>query len=141
MVRKRCESGTGFTPKQRAQLTVKKSTIPKAGMGLFATVDIPKGTKIGYYAGVYLNEKQYNRLKNQNYVWYIKKDLYVDAYPCKKALLRYSNSFMSRKQRIKMKKKYNIEPYTYGGKLWYRTIRNVKAGDELFIDYGPEYWA
>jgi len=136
----RCESGSGLTREQKSRLMVKKSTIPRAGKGLFAARDIPKGTKLGYYAGVYMDEKRYNQLKNQNYVWYIKNNLYVDAYPCKKALLRYINSFISRKQRIKMKKKYNTEPYSYGGKLWYRTIRDVKAGDELFIDYGPDYW-
>lgn len=137
---KRCENGSGLTRQQHSRLMVKKSSIPKAGMGLYAKQDIPKGTKLGYYAGVYLNEEQYNKLRNQDYVWYVKKNLYVDAYPCKKALLRYINSFMSSKQRIRMKKQFNVEPYTYNGKLWYRTIKNVKAGDELFIDYGDEYW-
>ena len=138
--RKKCERGSGLTRAQHARLMVRKSTIPKAGKGLFARKDIPKGTKLGYYAGVYLTEEQYNKLRNQDYVWYVKENLYVDAYPCKKALLRFINSFQSSKQRRKMKKQFNVEPYTYGGKLWYRTIKNVKAGEELFIDYGDDYW-
>ena len=137
--KKVCEKSSGLTKEQAARLSVKKSTIKAAGKGLFAAKDISKGTKLGYYAGKYMNEAAYEKLKDQNYVWEIKNNLYVDAKPCPKATLRFINSLMPKKGTSR-NGKFNVEPYTYNGKLWYRTIKNVKAGTELFIDYGDHYW-
>jgi SET domain-containing protein len=132
-----CEKSSGLTKEQSARLKVKKSTIKQAGKGLFAAKDIPKGTKLGYYAGVYMNERGYDKLNNQDYVWEVSRDKYVDAKPCPRATLRYINSKMPKKG---TKRSFNVEPYTYKGKLWYRTTKPIKAGDELFIDYGEYYW-
>lgn len=116
--------------------TIKKSSIPNSGKGAWTNVDIPKGTNIGYYKGKKLSLQQYNNLKNEDYVWELsspKGPFYVDGrVKSKSNWLRYVNH--------KPGSKANLEPYQYGGKMWYRARKNIKEGDELFIDYGDEYW-
>ena len=46
--------------------------------------------------------------------------------------LRYLNDSRDKRQ--------NFEPYQSHGKLYYRTVKNVKHGSELFISYGDSYW-
>ena len=46
--------------------------------------------------------------------------------------LRFLND--SRDRRV------NVEPYQSRGKLYYRTIKKINPGSELFISYGDEYW-
>lgn len=61
-------------------LQVKTSTIPNAGKGLFATVDIPKRTKLGEYKGKRLSEQQFQRTTDTSYVWKVSargKNVYV----------------------------------------------------------------
>jgi hypothetical protein len=120
-------------------LQVKTSTIPNAGKGLFATVDIPKRTKLGEYKGKRLSEQQFQRTADTSYVWKVSargKNVYVDAR--RKVVnnpLRYVNGAISKRQ----KKKVNVEMYQYGQKVFYRTTKKVPAGTELIIDYGDEY--
>jgi len=132
----RCTTGQ---TKHESKLTyIAKSNIKGAGKGIFAKIDIKKGTRLGYYDGKYMNEKTYQKVENQDYIWQVKSrpNLYVDARLCKKAILRYINGAKTKSQ----KKKINVEPYTYKSKLYYRTIKNVKKGTELLIDYGDYYW-
>ena len=134
----KCERGQ---TKDEAELVyVGKSKIKGAGNGLFAKQDIKKGTKLGYYAGKYLNQMQYDKIKEENcsYVWQVNTNpnRYVDSRLCKKAILRYVNGAITKDQM----KNVNVEPYTYNGKLYYRTIKNVKKGTEFLIDYGDYYW-
>ena len=126
-------------------LQVKTSTIPNAGKGLFATVDIPKRTKLGEYKGKRLSEQQFQRTADTSYVWKVSSrrgnntrgnNTYVDARrKVANNPLRYVNGAISKRQ----KKKVNVEMYQYGQKVFYRTTKKVPAGTELIIDYGDEY--
>jgi uncharacterized protein len=126
-------------------LTIKKSQIPKAGFGAFASSTINKGTKIGEYQGKLLDQKAYEKLSNQLYIFEVAKKntkgnyktFYIDA--AKKAPgreLRFINGAFGKKQ----KKLINVEAYQYREKIFYRSTKNIKAGEELIIDYGDSYW-
>ena len=121
---------------EKGEYTVKTSTIPKSGKGAFTNIDLPKGFTLGTYKGRKLSVKQYNNLKNDNYVWELSSSrgpFYVDA-----SIKKYGNWL--RYVNHKSGKKTNLEPYQYRGKLYYRTTKKIKAGSEFFIDYGDEYW-
>ena len=118
--------------------TIKRSTIKNAGKGAFTNIYLPKGTVLNYYKGKKLSKKQYDRLSDSEYVWELSGrngvPVYVDGKDKKKSnWLRYLND-------PKKNSKINVEPYQYKQKIYYRTIKKVKPGDELFISYGDEYW-
>ena len=120
----------------REEYTIKKSTIPNSGKGAFTNVDLKKGYTIGYYKGRKLSPKQYEKLKNDNYSWELSSShgpFYIDA-----SIKKYSNWL--RYVNHKSGSKANLEPYQYNGKMYYRTTKKIKAGNELFVDYGDEYF-
>jgi len=118
------------------QYTITTSTIPNAGNGAFTNIFLPKRTVLGDYKGKHLSKDQYNRLRDQSYVWELSSrhgPVYIDGKnPKLSNWLRFLND--SRDRRV------NIEPYQSHGKLYYRTLRNIKPGSELFISYGDGYW-
>ena len=119
------------------EYTIKTSTIPNSGFGAFTNIHLPKGTILDYYRGKKLNEKQYTDLKNKAYIWSVKsKDkgqFYVDGQNINSSnWLRYLND--SRDHRI------NIRPYQYKSKIFYKTMKDIHPGEELFVNYGESYW-
>lgn len=124
---------------QKKFMVVKKSKIKGAGKGVFAKIDIPKGTVLGWYRGKYLTEKQFEKLPDSktDYVWYINDNLYVDGSKIKKNnMLIYVNGAKTKAQ----KKKINVDSHNYRKKIWYKTTKKIKKGDELIVDYGEEYF-
>jgi hypothetical protein len=123
----------GLTP---SEYTITTSTIPNAGNGAFTNIFLKKGTVLGNYKGKRLSKDQYNRLRDQSYVWELSSrygPIYIDGKnPKVSNWLRFLND--SRDRRI------NVEPYQYRGDIYYRTIKNIKSGEELFISYGDDYW-
>jgi hypothetical protein len=123
----------GLTPDQ---YTITTSTIPNAGNGAFANIFLPKGSVLGNYKGKRLSSQQYNRLRDQSYVWELSSrhgPIYIDGKnPKLSNWLRFLND--SRDRRV------NVEPYQSHGNIFYRTIKNIKPGEEMFISYGDDYW-
>jgi hypothetical protein len=116
--------------------TIATSTIPNAGNGAFTNIFLPKGTTLGKYRGKRLTKEQYNRSKDQSYIWELSSrngPVYMDSKNPKLGnWLRYLND--SRDKRV------NVEPYQYRQNIYYRTIKNINPGSELFISYGDDYW-
>ena len=131
--KKKSKKIVGLTPDE---YTIKTSTIPNAGNGAFANNFIPKGTTLGYYKGKRLNSHQYNRLKDQSYVWELSSrggPIYIDGKnPKLSNWLRFLNDSRDKRE--------NVEPYQYRKNLYYRTTKNVEPGQELFVSYGDSYW-
>ena len=121
-------------------IKIKKSNIKEADMGAFANKDLEKSTSLGWYRGKLMNEHQRNKLKDDGYVWVIDikgKEMFIDAKPIKRNnKLRYVNGAKTKKQ----KKLVNVESYQYKEKIRYRTMKKIKKGEELIIDYGDNYW-
>lgn len=122
----------------------RESTIEGAQQGAFAIQDIPKGVRIGEYRGRLLSMEQYESLEDKRYTFEVAKRFrgryylfYVDAKDLAYSnVLRYVNGAYSQSQRAMI----NVESYQYAGKIWYRSIKVIKAGQELITDYGDNYW-
>ena len=118
------------------EYSIKTSTIPNAGKGAFTNIHLPKDTVLDYYKGKKVSAKKYEKLVNDRYSWELsspKGPFYIDAHRKKDSnWLRYLND--PRDNRV------NVEPYQYGGKLYYRSITEIYPGQELFVSYGDEYF-
>ena len=121
-------------------LFVKKSNLIEAGNGLFTTIDIPKNTIIGYYKGkIYNNEDEYIHSKTDGmYMWENDKNntssFYIDARDIDSSnILRYVNDFRTDEGN-------NLDIVRTSGHMYYKTRQDIKAGSELYINYGDYYW-
>jgi len=120
-------------------LVVKRSKIPGAGKGLFTRLPIKKGTRIVQYKG---NQTTWKAVQQQpgfnGYVYYIKKDLVIDAKNYTKTLGRYANdaSGISRLKKFTNNSSYVID----GQNVFIEAIKDINAGEEILVSYGKEYW-
>ena len=124
------------------RIKIKPSTVPKAGKGAFADKDIPKGAYAVYRGKISTNPDKTNML----YSWELydydpktgktKDDIigYVDASKRDKStnFARYVNCGPTSKAN-------NMESVQKYDKVRYVATRDIKAGEELFTDYGEEY--
>jgi SET domain-containing protein len=120
-------------------ITIKKSSIPGAGLGVFAVQAIKKGKRLGEYSGEQLNLGQFLKKKNTDYCFEInrknKPPFYIDG--------KFRGSWHSKVNGAKTnteKKKINVVTYQYNQKIYFKTVKNIKKGQELLIDYGESYW-
>lgn len=121
------------------QLVVKKSTLPKAGKGLFTTKDIKRGTKIVEYKGVIKTWKEITDANTFNgYVFYINRNHVIDAKNFDAGLAQLANDAkgISRNDEIKNNSKYE----QIGKRVYIVATKNIPAGSEIFVGYGKEYW-
>lgn len=113
---------------------IKTSSIPGIGYGLFTKVNIRKGDTIGYYTGKILTDKQAESPKyvTSKYLLWICKDHWIYGEGKEANYTRYINH----------SSKPNLELVT--SVRWktarFRAIKNIKAGEELFFNYGKDYW-
>ena len=122
-------------------LVVKRSTLPKAGKGLFTKKDIKKGERIVEYLGEIVTEKELDRRAEKDifgYAFYINKNRCLDAYYMPEAVARYANDA---KGLVKVKGFNNNSCYDiWKNRGWIKAEKNIKAGSEIFVAYGNEYW-
>jgi len=120
-------------------LVVKRSTLPKAGKGLFTKVFIPKGTHITEYKGKITTWKDADHDEGKNlYIFFVNKAHVIDAKNYQKALARYANDARGLS---KIKGLYNNSEYTEQNKRVFITAtRDIPAGAEILVEYGKDYW-
>lgn len=122
-------------------LAVKKSTLPGAGKGLFTKRDIKKGERFVEYLGEVITEAELDRRAENDiygYAFFISKKKCIDAYYQPDALARYANDA---KGIVRIKGIKNNCCYTiWKQRGWIQAERNIKAGEEIFVSYGAEYW-
>ncbi len=121
-------------------LQVKPSIIPDAGRGLFASKNIPARTIIGRYDGRILTTlRDVYALRDDQYVFAVtsrdRRPLWIDG-NVRSNYLRFVNGARSRSQQQHV----NTEAYQYASVLRFRSTRLITAGEELILDYGPDYW-
>jgi len=120
---------------------IKPSSIKGAGMGVYAVDKIPKGAEIKY-AGV----KKGENTANHYYSWEVKtydpetgepddEDVlyFIDA-----SDVRYSNCART-VNCGPTNKSNNMDAVQRFGKFFYVAIRDIRPGEELFVDYGEQY--
>lgn len=121
------------------QLYVKTSTLPNAGKGLFTKKFIPKGTRIVEYKGRTRTWKEVQKDEDESpYIYYVKRNFVIDALNDKKALARYANDARGL-QRVKDLSN-NAEYVEEGVRVFIEATKDIPAGGEIFVGYGPEYW-
>ncbi len=121
------------------QLRVKRSSLPKAGKGLFTKVFIPKGTRIVEYKGRTRTWKEITDDPAFNgYVYYINRRHVVDAKKTFTALARYANDAkgLSNKDGLRNNSEYEED----GRKVYITAMKNIPEGAEILVGYGKEYW-
>jgi hypothetical protein len=132
-----------FVHIRAAMLYVKKSKIPKSGKGLYTSKDIAKDEIVCEYEGEKLTWKEcLARNEAQKgkggYYFYINSKNCVDAQNTLWAIGRYANDAAgpSRVAGIRNNCKYDVVK----GKPYIRATRNIKAGSEILVSYGKDYW-
>ena len=112
---------------------IKKSNIDKKGRGLYAIKDIKKGTRIMDYVGKIITKKQTEQSEKFDnakpiYLFNLNKkyDLDGDVLCNTARLINHSCS-------------NNCDYNGTGLKLWVVTIKDIKKGEEITVDYGFGY--
>ena len=106
-------------------LKVRKSS---AGLGLFATKDIPKGVcLIEYFGRVISEEEQYS--SRSKYLFEINSKITIDG-QARENIARYINHSCRPNSEVEIKK----------GKVYIFSMKKIKAGEEICYDYGKEYF-
>ncbi len=111
---------------QREKLEVKKSI---AGLGLFATAPIKKGSFVIEYVGPLLSDDEVDK-KGGKYLFALGKDWTISG-DSRENIARYINHSCV---------KTNCEPIQYAMHIKIRATRDIQPGDELYYDYGKEYF-
>lgn len=100
------------------------------GLGLFATRPIKKRTRIAEYKGTLLGLKDAEKAENSGnrYLYEVNSRWTIDG-KARGNIARYFNHSCNP----------NAESYTVGHRVFVRTLRNIKPGEELTYDYGTDY--
>lgn len=100
------------------------------GLGLFAVRPIRKHEKIAEYKGSRISAKEALRLERRGnrYLYEINPRVTIDGSP-RRNIARYANHSCNP----------NAETYTYGGRVFIRALRKIKADEEINYDYGNDY--
>lgn len=102
----------------------------RTGFGLFATRPIRKRTRIAEYKGPLLRTKEAEILeaRGNRYLYEINSRWTIDGSP-RSNIARYFNHSCNP----------NAESYDVGRRVFIRTLRNIKPGEEIVYDYGIDY--
>ena len=100
------------------------------GLGLFATRPIRKGARIAEYKGPLLNTKEAEILeaRGNRYLYELNSRWTIDGSP-RSNIARYFNHSCNP----------NSEIYDVKHRVFVRTLRAIKPGEEIVYDYGIDY--
>jgi hypothetical protein len=102
----------------------------RTGLGLFATRPIRKGARIAEYKGPLLKTKAAEILESRGnrYLYELNSRWTIDGSP-RSNISRYFNHSCNP----------NAETYDVRHRVFIRTLRNIKPGEEIVYDYGIDY--
>ncbi len=114
---------------------VKRSSIKGAGKGLFAKKAIRPGDTIGHYTGKVLTDRQTERkpYSESVYIMWVCKDHNILGEGPLANYTRYINHKSKPNGQIVTSNRWKTARI--------EAIKHIKPGQEIFIDYGPDYWA
>jgi uncharacterized protein len=99
----------------------------RTGLGLFTLQAIPADKKIIEYIGPVISAEECDR-KGGKYLFELDEKRAIDG-SARSNLARYINHSC----------RPNAKGYTTGKRIWIWSLRALKAGEEITIDYGKEY--
>lgn len=122
-------------------LVVKKSRLPGAGKGLFTTKPIRKDAKIIEYRGEIIGYNEYRRRARKEedlYLFAVRYDYCIDAMHTPQYKARYANDAAGI---VKVKGIRNNSDYIlFGKRCFIVASRDIKAGEEIYVNYTKSYW-
>jgi len=123
-------------------LEIRTSTIPHAGNGVFTTVPIPKGAVLGAYTGEFITEEEFRRRSAANR-WQYMMGLLDCARPNTGGLVTIDgidgNVFTRMNYAPPEFQNVRFEKICEAPFVKIVALRDVAAGEELWVDYGPRY--
>ena len=120
-------------------LAVRKSRIPKAGLGLFTKTQISKGQTIVEYKGRLSLWRTVRHLDSVNpYLMRVTRTHAIDAAKTLKTLGRYANDAKGKSKQAGLVN--NAEYVSVGKRCFIEATRNIPAGSEILVSYGKDYW-
>jgi hypothetical protein len=115
-------------------LVVRPSLVSGAGEGLFTTRFCPKGTRLCQYKGTRLTGLQLLRTPNWKYIANYGFDFFLDAREHPEVKARFVNHHFDPASR-------NVDAEYVDGNIYFFATRDIEPNEELYLDYGEEYWA
>lgn len=118
------------------ELEVKTSSIPGAGKGLFTQVDIDEGSEIAEFTGKVITDSEAQELSGERSHYLIARsdgnllDVYESDSPAIRANDAHDTQFNNNSEIIE----------DDNGRIWLVATRDIYAGEEIFCEYGQEYW-
>ena len=132
---------SGQSPYEK-KLEIRASRIPHAGNGVYTKVAIPKGAYLGAYGGEFITDEEYQRRLSANQ-WQYMMGLLDCAKPhtdgltiidgIKGNVFTRMNYAPAEFQNVKFEKICDA-PF-----VKIVALREIAAGEELWVDYGPKY--
>ncbi|MBS1811097.1 MAG: SET domain-containing protein [Acidobacteria bacterium] len=107
---------------KKKKYVIKRST---TGLGLFALADLPPQTRIIEYIGKRISKED----ADNRYIVYLNETHALDG-KARANAARYINHSCEP----------NAAAYTTGKRVWIWSELAIKAGEEITLDYGPEYF-
>ncbi|MDQ6785481.1 MAG: SET domain-containing protein [Acidobacteriota bacterium] len=111
--------------KQKPRYVIKRTAI---GLGFFTLDPIPKDKKIIEYIGPVLTNQEADK-KGGRYLMTIDEEHLIDGSP-RSNTARYINHSCQP----------NAKTFRTGVRVWIWSIRDIKAGEEITINYGKNYF-
>jgi SET domain-containing protein len=120
------------------KLFVDNSTMPSAGKGLFASEDIKKGELIIEYTGEVTTWEEVRHDAENVYIYFVNEDYVINAKNNPEAIARYANDArgLTRKKDLHNNSKF----VKVDGRIFIKATKLIKAGEEIFVAYGKDYW-
>jgi SET domain-containing protein len=120
-------------------LQSKPSQIPNSGMGLFTTIDIEPGEIISKFIGEILTAKEYRTRKaagEDDYFMNLPSGKTLDC-RMTKCFAKYANDAEGLKTPFKNNSFISMNDE---GDVVIVAKKPIRAGEEIFVSYGKNYW-
>lgn len=113
---------------------IRDSSIPDIGLGLFARTTIYRGDTIGPYTGEIITDEQaeWEPYVSSLYILWVCKDHWIVGEGEKASHTRYINHSDNPNSRFVISTRWKTARI--------EATKRIRPGEEVFIDYGPEYW-
>ena len=119
-------------------LYVDNSSIPSAGKGLFTSADIEKGNIVTEYTGDISTWEQVRHDASNLYIYFVNEDYVINAKEHPEVVARYANDAYGLTRVPGLHN--NARFVNINGKIFIKAMKLIKAGSEIFVDYGKSYW-
>jgi hypothetical protein len=119
-------------------IDVRPSTLPGAGMGLFAYKTFPNRSKVASYSGVLVPSSE---AKDSQYAVAWRRGKVVDAKSTQHSVGRYANTCRGADKRRKKCKGNNVKMARDFARrhISLKATKKIKRGDEIFNTYGSGF--